>query len=307
MRKDMAKVVVTRPRMVDSVTRKGRSAPTETLPKKIGLRRHVQERGGYKMLNENLAPLRRYLAAQVGRPWNAVYAEISANLKPSSTVQQHVRDHLEDFVNLHPKPGLRRRWIDAFQRWMSEPAPWFEPLYVDAKGILRRTEDLAWVKTHERRRKARLACNSSPVRLRLSKFVELRKIDGFWFEVRLEALPSAEYRRVRRSVKQPTNPYDPAAPERLIETWVHQLVTPAVRDVVTGEAVLAGPETDDHEARRRYREQHPEPLFARSKRQLSRKELHRHGLQNDIHPPPAAKGLKTDMPIRWATPPRYSR
>ena len=51
-----------------------------------------------KTLNENLNPLKRYLASQVGRPWRKVYSEISEHLKPTSTVQQHVRDHLQDFV-----------------------------------------------------------------------------------------------------------------------------------------------------------------------------------------------------------------
>ena len=30
---------------------------------------------GYKSLNENLAPLRRYLVRQVDRPWNKVWSE----------------------------------------------------------------------------------------------------------------------------------------------------------------------------------------------------------------------------------------
>ncbi len=53
-----------------------------------------------KWLNENLAPLKRFLGKQVGRPWDKVYSEIAENLKPTSTVQQHVRDHIEDFVAL---------------------------------------------------------------------------------------------------------------------------------------------------------------------------------------------------------------
>jgi hypothetical protein len=61
-----------------------------------------------KSLNENLTPLRCYLARQAGRPWNKVYSEISANLKATNAVQQHVRDHLEDYVAMKPcltKPG----------------------------------------------------------------------------------------------------------------------------------------------------------------------------------------------------------
>jgi hypothetical protein len=146
MRKDMAKVIVTRARIVEDVVRKGRNVPDEIKPKSIGLRRHARERGGFKLLNENLAPLGRYLGAQVGRPWDKVYSEIAANLRVSSAVQQHVRDHLKDFVNLHRAPG----------RWPAGLAsrPWYEPLYVDARGYLRRTDDLPEVRKARRAHKA---------------------------------------------------------------------------------------------------------------------------------------------------------
>jgi hypothetical protein len=146
MRKDMTKVIVTRARILEDVARKGRSVPDEIQPKTIGLRRHVRERGGFKVLNENLAPLRRYLEVQVGRPWDKVYSEIAANLRVSNTVQQHVRDHLKDFVNLHRTPG---RWPVCLAG-----LPWYEPLYVDARGYLRRTNDLPEVRKARRARKA---------------------------------------------------------------------------------------------------------------------------------------------------------
>jgi hypothetical protein len=147
MRKDIAKVIVTRARIIEDAARKGRSVPDEVQPTSIGLRRHVRERGGFKILNENLAPLRRYLEAQVGRPWDKIYSEIAANLRVSNTVQQHVRDHLKDFVNLDRTPG---RWPGGLAGY-----PWYEPLYVDARGYLRRTADLPEVRKARRAQKAR--------------------------------------------------------------------------------------------------------------------------------------------------------
>ena len=61
MREDMSRVIVERPRIIDSIERKGRCRSLEDLPKQQGMRRSQRERGGYKMLNENLAPLRRFL------------------------------------------------------------------------------------------------------------------------------------------------------------------------------------------------------------------------------------------------------
>src|SRR4029077_7165209 len=48
-----------------------------------------------------LAPLRRFLGRRVGRPWNAVYSEITASLRLDSVVQKHVLDHLFHFVEVH--------------------------------------------------------------------------------------------------------------------------------------------------------------------------------------------------------------
>lgn len=46
--------------------------------------------------SENLAPLRRYLAAQVGRPWAKVYSEIRSQVDADSAVQYHILQHLYD-------------------------------------------------------------------------------------------------------------------------------------------------------------------------------------------------------------------
>lgn len=139
MRKDMFKVIVERPRVGGWGSRKGRAQAADLLPSRIGLRRAVKESGDYKVLNENLAPLRRYLGQQVGRPWNKVYSEICAHLTSASTVQQHVRDHIKDFVQLHPRddmrvrPGSDRRWRQDF--------------YVDRRdGLLKRTDRLPWAR-----------------------------------------------------------------------------------------------------------------------------------------------------------------
>jgi hypothetical protein len=45
--------------------------------------------------------LRRFLHKQVGRPWDKVLSEICEFIRLDSAVQSHVRDHLEDFVEIH--------------------------------------------------------------------------------------------------------------------------------------------------------------------------------------------------------------
>src|SRR5690349_1740048 len=73
---------------------------------------------GYRSLNENLAPLRRYLRAQVGRPWNNVFSEICAGIDGHNTVQQHIRQHIDDFIAT--KVELRNEeLVDLHDRWRS--------------------------------------------------------------------------------------------------------------------------------------------------------------------------------------------
>src|SRR5262245_56031154 len=102
MRKDMSKIIVERPRIDSGPRRKGRSRP---LTDADGAPYRARDRdGGHerpqrtKHLNENLAPLRRFLQSNVGRPWNKVRSELAENIRPTSTVQQHVLDHVTDFV-----------------------------------------------------------------------------------------------------------------------------------------------------------------------------------------------------------------
>ena len=106
----------------------------ESQPTKQGMRYRWADT---KSLNENLAPLRRYLARQVGRPWAKVYSEISTNLKATDAVQQHVRDHLKDYVamklsfNKAGKPMSVSRWWRSYD------------FYVDpGDGLLKRAKTL---------------------------------------------------------------------------------------------------------------------------------------------------------------------
>lgn len=51
-----------------------------------------------RFFNENLAPLRRFLHKQVGRPWDKVHAEICERIDRGNVVQKHILTHLTDFV-----------------------------------------------------------------------------------------------------------------------------------------------------------------------------------------------------------------
>jgi hypothetical protein len=129
MRSDMFEVIIERPRVQPNRRgrrkgRKGEALRQQEAPVREPMSRG---RGGNKILNENLAPLRRFLQRRVGRPWNDVHREICALLNVRSAVQKHVLDHVDEMVEVnvvlvggraHHAPGhlfagsliVRSRW-----------------------------------------------------------------------------------------------------------------------------------------------------------------------------------------------------
>lgn len=135
MRQDMAKVLVERERRgVNGAEikrrrkrRAGNNAFKRSLqhedsdngPTKESMGRHRQYGWNCKELNENLSPLKRFIKANVGRPWDQVYSEIRAHVRFENTVQQHILQHLWQYVERnividdegyachHPRYGTR--------------------------------------------------------------------------------------------------------------------------------------------------------------------------------------------------------
>jgi hypothetical protein len=100
MREDMHKVIVERPRPRSGYSfRKGdplRKIAPDELPARESMKVRHSER---RHFNENLSPLRRWLMRQVGRPWDNVYSDACKVIKPTSTVKNHVKIHLLEFVH----------------------------------------------------------------------------------------------------------------------------------------------------------------------------------------------------------------
>jgi hypothetical protein len=278
MRDDMARVIVERPRIPVFNSRKGRRRAMEDLPSYEGMRRSQALRGDLKELNENLTPLRRYLERQVGRPWNKVYSEIAAHLRAGSAVQQHVRDHLRDFVAVKPR-RVTLSWYSGDRGRERANCLWHQPLYVDpVTGLLCRTDRLPEVKARRRRAEQR---PSVPVdRVALAEDRELRLIRGIWYEVQFVPLPAPEYWPFRETQKRPLKPWDRRSTVIEVELTVRRLATPAVRDVVMNTGIEVGPPIDDEVGWKAYHRAQPDRRYAVAKRALSRRELRRHGLCN---------------------------
>jgi len=194
MRGDMPKVIVERPRRGAGWRRKGRALRDDDLSlSAIAVKVHDRSRGASKNLNENLAPLRRYLEAQVDRPWRKVWSEICAQLKPTNTVQQHVRDHIPDFIAI--KTRLRDGEIFVHERWRAGPVRLKEShvrLFVDpSSGLVRRNKHWRSWETRQRLAAAAEAEARAAWMRVVSDKVQLHLHRDCWWEVTLAAVPKS--------------------------------------------------------------------------------------------------------------------
>ncbi len=185
MRADMSKVIVERPRIGGGASfprARDRVRDFDLLPKREAIKRPWS--GDSKLLNENLAPLKRYLRSNVGRPWNKVFSEISQHINVNSAVQLHIRQHLDHYVTLDASK-VEKIWVNT----RGEPV--WSPFVVNARtGLLvevrqRRPWFKWWRQNMERRRqREEILCDKK-------RGFAYRKIDGIWYRINFASIPAA--------------------------------------------------------------------------------------------------------------------
>jgi hypothetical protein len=206
MRADMAKVIVERPRR-DHASAYPRGnlkvRDLESAPVRESMGR------GYatKELNENLQPLQRYVARQVGRPWRLVHAEVSQRLCVRSAVQKHVLDRLREIV-------VESVWWRGDVVFHADRFGGVRPLA--SWGLWRRyfvCPKTGLLRVAPPRRRASPAL-PDPNRRAIDATRELRRIEGVWFEVSVGEIPLTEEARmacfdvVERRVPERPRPFD---------------------------------------------------------------------------------------------------
>jgi hypothetical protein len=185
MRPDMAQVIIERPRggrriKTPKGSRRRLQRGLDASPRREGIKRTWG--GGTKWLSEHLGPLRRFLLGRVGRPWDAVFAEICEHLRRDSAVQDHVRDHVWDFVErdvvlidgvpCHGTGHWSGRPLAAGWRW--------QMLYVCPQtGLLKRVPE----------RPRPQPPRPAPGPVRVSDALQCRWIGGAWHLVTLRPAP----------------------------------------------------------------------------------------------------------------------
>ncbi len=235
MRTDMYKVIVERPRLIRGNSLGGgreggfrQFMSSEERPSKLGMRAGHRNR---KWLNENLAPLKRFLMSQVGRPWNKVHAELLAGIDQRNTVQQHILAHVDNYVltevRATPRANGRGVVFEHLGRWRSHGwipvSDSWAPLFVDPRtGILRLTH-AAEAKAKARVAKLQAATRDDAQKRRvISAYKELRCADDVWYEVTLAEVPGGKLTRAERRSLRAVNREGAAA---AWDVWKKRIVT----------------------------------------------------------------------------------
>lgn len=205
MRVDMSKVIVERARPGSSqhVARRLRRLDPKLIPisedaedpfpARISHARAAGLGRFRKRLNENLAPLRRYLHSQVGRRWDDIFSDISANIRLDNAVQKHVRDHVQDFVAVTTLLYDGKIFIvDRCGRLSSLTDPRRPSgLYVHPiTGVLCRND---WRRARRALRRREAAAKARVLAARMRVLAHDRQLhlldDGNWWDVTLGTVP----------------------------------------------------------------------------------------------------------------------
>jgi hypothetical protein len=190
MRDDMDKVIVERPRRGGGWDRPGRGArDADDEPLRQGMRRaHARRKG----LNENLAPLKRWLGQQVHRPWDQVYAELSAGIDRRNTVQDHIYTHIRDFVEREARVVDGQVCVSDWHRGWVPLRETRRPLFVHpVTGILLPNRGLRG--SAQRRRQARASEDAHTPFAQcvvIDPTTQWHRSGEAWFEVKLALLPA---------------------------------------------------------------------------------------------------------------------
>lgn len=104
MREDFHKVIIERPRWGSRIRNYKTRWSTRTVdpdgdaqdPSPLDLNR----KAGRKSFSDHLAPLRRYLATQVGRPWSKIEGQFKKAVDTRTLIGRHLWDHALEEVEL---------------------------------------------------------------------------------------------------------------------------------------------------------------------------------------------------------------
>lgn len=197
MRADLHEVLIERPRRGDrpKTARGNKPRAVEWVDADSYPDSYRPRRQRTKYFDDLLSPLKRWLRAQVGRPWDKVWSELASGIDARSVVGRHLLDHVRCLVtsdsdydatlraaiykpHVSPYHAARRTIVDG--------------LYVDPRsGLLRWREPPPRCLRRHRPSLPILDGAGRPAETRVIAPTRLHlKRNGIWYEVEIAAVPS---------------------------------------------------------------------------------------------------------------------
>ena len=155
-------------------------------------RKHIISSKGYtKSFSENLNPLIGYLRTRLGKPWDKTYSEIRQNFDARKVINDHILQHLFDFVEIHAKiidgkpmvlQKYRHEWIPIRES--------YSDFYVDPRdGLLKETLRAETGRQKRARMEAKQAQELHAVKRVIDANTELHLLNGLWYVITIKDKP----------------------------------------------------------------------------------------------------------------------
>lgn len=208
MRDDFAKVLVERPRRGSSRSfgeqrhRKDFKDSEMYFGGRESMKKRYDSWSDRKSFNEHLNPLKGWLRSVVGKQWDKSYSELRAKFDARSTINQHILEHLWDYVETHAfveagKTMCHVRYMYGADSRVVPIKQCHKDYYVCPKdGTLKIVNKIPKRAVRNAREIARAEAEAKIFRA-VNDHQHLHFVDGVWFVFEIKNLPLAtiEYRR----------------------------------------------------------------------------------------------------------------
>lgn len=156
-----------------------------------------------KDFNENLSPLKGFLhkASKQKRRWDDVYSELCHLLDKRSVINQHVFDHLWQYVCKSPRTTIDGdvQIFSAQRGWVPAVDGGYDYYIHPETNILTKIKfGGGWRKENEQRREKKAAELRKTYR-RIDDHHSYQKIDGVWYHVSYATYPCQEITKMVKS------------------------------------------------------------------------------------------------------------
>lgn len=276
MRPDFNKLLVERERaghrMHYGETRQSRSLNDSfeyAIGGKQGMRKRHKLAGEYKSFNENLNPLKGFLHSSLGKQWDKVYSELRKTFDTRSVINQHILEHLFDYVEIHTKldDGVvmvldgyngSRGYVPLKKRTHSS---YRHDYYVCPKDGTLKT----MVKQPRRsviiQEQKKIADEKAKTFREVSPTLHLRLENGVWFALEIRELPEVEYHWAKPDGKDlfkidyyghKMRTWDELNAQERERHGIRRITKGVVTDVWSGARVHREPPRAGYQSRRRH-------------------------------------------------------